>query len=136
MARKVRQNIYIDRELSNALEAIASGPHANKSRLVNDAVAAWLARRGTKEIDDLLKGRLDRISREIAHTRRDLEVVMESLSLFVRHQLTVTAPLPESDSAALAVGRDRFERFVGQVGRQIASGRRTLKASDDAGGQP
>lgn len=123
---KVRQNLYIDREISDALEALAAGPGANKSRLVNDAVASWLARRGTKEVDDLLKGRLDRMSREIAGARRDLEVLLESLSLFVRYQLTVTAPLPDADSAARAIGRDRFEAFVAQVGRQLAAGSRTL----------
>ena len=101
---KVRQNLYIDRELSEALEALAASPGANKSRLVNDALASWLARHGSKEVDDLLKVRLDRMSR----------------------QLLVTAPLPEADSAALAIGLERFEKFVGQVGRQLASGRRTL----------
>jgi hypothetical protein len=125
---KVRQNLYIDRELSDALEALAAGPGGNKSRLVNDALAAWLARRGSKEIDDLLKPRLDRISREIGHARRDIEVLLESLSLFVRYQLMVTAPLPEGDAAAVAVGRDRFEKFVAQVGRQLAGGRRSLGA--------
>lgn len=123
---KVRQNLYIDREISDALEALAAGPGGNKSRLVNDAVASWLARRGTREIDDLLKGRLDRMSREIAGARRDLEVLLESLSLFVRYQLTVTAPLPDADTAARAIGRDRFEAFVAQVGRQLAAGTRTL----------
>ena len=130
---KVRQNLYIDREISDALEALASGPGANKSRLVNDAVASWLARRGTREVDDLLKGRLDRISREIAGARRDLEVLLESLSLFVRYQLTVTAPLPDADTAARAIGRDRFEAFVAQVGRQLAGGTRTLGEATGAG---
>lgn len=128
---KVRQNLYIDREISDALEALASGPGANKSRLVNDALAAWLARRGTKEVDDLLKGRLDRMSRELAAIRRDGEVMRESLSLFVRYQLTVTAPLPDNDKVALAIGRDRFEAFVRQVGRQLASGQPTLGAPVD-----
>ncbi len=130
---KVRQNLYIDREISDALEALAAGPGANKSRLVNDAVASWLARRGTREVDDLLKGRLDRMSREIAGARRDLEVLLESLSLFVRYQLTVTAPLPDADSAARAIGRDRFEAFVAQVGRQLAGGTRTLGDAASAG---
>lgn len=64
--------------------------------------------------------------REIGLVRRDIDVVLESLALFVRYQLLVTAPLPEADSAALAIGLERFEKFVGQVGRQLASGRRTL----------
>ena len=130
---KVRQNLYIDRELSDALEALAAGPGVNKSRLVNDAVAAWLARRASREVDDLLKVRLDRISRELGHARRDLEVLLESLSLFVRYQLMVTAPLPEADAAARAVGRDRFEAFVAQVGRQLAGGTRTLGCDQEGG---
>jgi hypothetical protein len=130
---KVRQNLYIDRELSDALEALAARPGANKSRLVNDAVAAWLARRASSEVDDLLKVRLDRISREIGHARRDLEVLLESLSLFVRYQLMVTAPLPEADAAARAVGKDRFEAFVAQVGRQLAAGKRTLGSESAEG---
>jgi predicted transcriptional regulator len=128
---KIRQNLYIDRELSDALEALATGPGANKSRMVNAAIASWLARRATQEVDDLFKHRLDRISREQSLVRRDLEVLLESLSLFVRYQLMVTAPLPENDAAAIAVGRDRFEKFVAQLGRQLAGGKRTL--GQDAG---
>lgn len=128
---KVRQNLYIDRELSDALEALAAGTAGNKSRLVNDALADWLSRRGTKQVDDLLKLRLDRISREIGHARRDIDVLLESLSLFVRYQLMVTAPLPDADAAAIAVGRDRFEKFVAQVGRQLAAGKRSIGHAPD-----
>jgi predicted transcriptional regulator len=124
---KIRQNLYIDREISEALTALAAGETGNKSRMVNDALHDWLARRGSKEVDDLLRLRLDRLSREIAHARRDIEVLLESLSLFVRYQLMVTAPLPEADAAAVAVGRERFDKFVAQVGRQLASNRRTLE---------
>lgn len=123
---KIRQNLYLDRELGEALEALAAGRGGNKSRIVNDALADWLARRATKEVDDLLKVRLDRISRELRLARRDLEVLLESLSLFVRYQLMVTAPLPEADAAAVAIGRERFEKFVAQLGRQLAGGARTL----------
>lgn len=130
---KVRQNLYLDRTVSEALEILARGQRGNKSRLVNDALAAWLARRGNREIDDHLKLRLDRISREQERIRRDLEVLLESLSLFIRYQLTVTAPLPDGDQVALAMGRDRFEKFVGQVGRQIATGTRTLGDTDRLG---
>ena len=123
---KIRQNLYMDRELSDALEALATGPGANKSRLVNDAVSAWLSRRATQEVDDLFRHRLDRISREQALIRRDLEVLLESLALFVRYQLMVTAPLPENDAAAIALGHQRFDQFIGQLGRQLAAGKRTL----------
>lgn len=132
---KIRQNLYIDREIGDALEALAAGNRGNKSRLVNDALKDWLARRGTKEIDDLLKVRLDRLSRELDGARRDIDVLLESLSLFVRYQLMVTAPLPEADAAGRAIGRDRFESFVAQVGRQIAGGTRTLAPTAPKGGK-
>jgi predicted transcriptional regulator len=125
---KLRQNLYIDSELVDALDALARRRGGNKSRIVNEAVKTWLARRGAREIDDLLKPRLDRLSREIDACRRDIEVVLEALSLFVRYQLTVTAPLPEADSAARAIGNERFDRFIAQLGRQIAAGQRTLGA--------
>ncbi|MEH3101632.1 CopG family transcriptional regulator [Sphingomonas adhaesiva] len=123
---KVRQNLYLDREISDALEALATGPGANKSRLVNDALADWLARRATRQVDDLFRHRLDRMSRDLAGIHRDVEVLLESLSLFVRYQLTVTAPLPVADVAAQAVGKARFEAFLNQVARQVAEGTRTL----------
>ena len=133
---KMRQNLYIDRQIGEALEALAAKPGATKSGIVNDALAAWIARRGAKEVDDLLKIRLDRISRELAAARRDIEVLLESLSLFVRYQLMVTAPLPEADSAARAIGRERFEAFVTQVGRQIGAGARTFGGASGAEGEP
>lgn len=131
---KVRQNLYIDSELGKSLDELVRRG-GNKSRIVNEALKVWLARRGAKEIDDLLKPRLDRLSRETAKCRRDIEVVLEALSLFIRYQLTVTAPLPEADSAALAVGNARFERFIAQLGRQIASGARTLGAAGEGDGE-
>jgi hypothetical protein len=51
--------------------------------------------------------------------------------VFVRYVLTVNAPLPEGDTAAQAVGRDRFKAFVERVGRQLASGRLTLLGEDE-----
>jgi len=123
---KVRQNLYLDREITDALEAMAAGPNGNKSQLVNNALANWLARRSASQLDDTFKVRLDRMSREQARLARDLEVLLESFALFVRYQLIVTAPVPEGDTAALAIGRDRFEKFIGQVGRQLASGKRTF----------
>ena len=126
---KVRQNLYIDRDLADALDALVIRRGGNKSRIVNASLRDWLARRASKEVDDLLKVRLDRISREVAAGRRDIEVVLEALALFVRYQLTVTAPLPEADTAALAAGNQRFERFIAQLGRQLAGGERTLGSS-------
>lgn len=133
---KARQNLYLDQQLSEALDALARKPGATKSGIVNEAVAAYIARRGSKEVEDLLKVRLDRMSREMQRIARDLEILLESHALFVRYQLMVTAPLPEGDKAARAVGRERFEAFVAQVGRQIGSGKRTFGEPERDGIDP
>src|SRR3546814_19817140 len=82
-------------------------PGSSKSAILADAVAAWFNRRGSNELDDRFGLRLNRISTQLNRIERDGQVLLESLALFVRYQLTVTAPLPEADQAARAVGRDR-----------------------------
>lgn len=132
-APKIRQNLYIDREIGDALEAMAKGRAGNKSRLVNDALRSWIRHRGASEIDAAYRMRLNELSRELSGARRDIDVLMESLALFIRYQLTVTPPLADSDAAGRAQGRERFEAFIAQVGRQIATGRRTIAVDDVEG---
>lgn len=132
---KPRHHLYFDEALTEQLEALAAKPGSSKSAIVSDALRAYLARRGSKELDDMLKVRLDRISNQLRRIERDGHVLLESLALFVRYQLTVTAPLPEADQAGRAIGRDRFEAFVAQVGRQLAGGKRTLASREEEGGR-
>jgi len=128
---KIRHQLFLDADLSEKLEALAAKPGASKSAILADAVAAWLNRRGAQELDDRFGLRLNRISAQLNRIERDGQVLLESLALFVRYQLTVTAPLPEPDPAARAIGRDRFQSFVDQVGRQIADGGRTLSSKSE-----
>ena len=128
---KVRHQLFLDTDVSEKLAALAAKPGASKSAILADAVVAWLNRRGAHELDERFGQRLNRISAQLNRIERDGHALLESLALFVRYQLTVTAPLPEPDQAARAVGHDRFEAFVDQVGRQIARGGRTLKAKAD-----
>lgn len=131
---KPRHHLYLDEELTARLDLLASKPGTSKSAIISDALREYLNRRATREVDDLLKHRLDRISKQLGRIERDGYVLLETLSLFVRYQLTVTAPLPEADKAGQAVGRERFHRFVDQVGRQLATGRSIDAMADD--GEP
>jgi hypothetical protein len=127
---KCRHQLYLDADISERLETLAAKPGASKSAILADAVQAWLTKRGSHELDDRFGQRLERISAQLGRVERDQQVVMESLALFIRFFLTVNAPLPESDRAARAVGRDRFKAFIAQVGRNLASGTRTLQPAD------
>lgn len=122
---KPRHHIYLDDELTEKLDALAATPGSSKSAIVSDALRAYLDSRGAKELDDRLKVRIGKLGDQLARVERNLDVVLESFALFVRYQLAVTPPLPEADQkAARAVGHDRFQAFITQVGRRIAGGRR------------
>lgn len=131
---RIRHQLFLDPDLSARLETLAAKPGVSKSTILADAVTAWLNRRGSQELDERFGLRLHRISDQLDRIERDGQVLLESLALFVRYQLTVTAPLPEPDKAARAVGQERFQKFIDQVGRQIAARRRTL--SGDQEGDP
>lgn len=132
---KPRLNVYLDAEVASQLEALASRPGTSKSAIIADALRHYVSRRGAHEIDEPLRIRLDRLAREHKAILRDLEILLESLALFVRFFLTINAHIPEPDMTARAVGQDRFQRFIEQVGRQIASGKSTLPRDSDEGGQ-
>jgi hypothetical protein len=133
---KPRFNLYFDEEVARQLEALAAKPGASKSAIVADALRQYVNRRGAHEIDEALRIRLDRLSRENGLIRRDIQILLESLALFVRFFLTLNAHTPEPDKATRALGQDRFHRFIDQVGRQIASGKRSLGRDDDGGAGP
>ena len=128
---KPRHNIYIDEETSAELEALAAKPGASKSAIVSDAIRHYIRHRGAHQIDEALKIRLDRVTRDMGLIRRDLDVLTESLAFFVKLYLTFNAHTPVPDASAQAVARDRFQKFIEQVGRQIAGGKRSLARKDE-----
>lgn len=123
---KVRHQLFLPRSLSDRLEALAAKPGATKSAILVDALSAWLNRRGASELEDRFSIRLDRLTRAIGRVDRDTYVILETLALFIRFELAIQTPLAENDQAGRALGAKRFEAFVNQVGRQVATGRRTL----------
>lgn len=121
---KPRHHLYFDDALTAQLEALAAKPGSSKSAIVSDALRSYLARRGSKELDDMLKTRLDRFGRQLGRLERDVEILLETLALFIRYEFTVTPQLPERDQAAArAVAQDRYQAFIDQVGRRIAGGK-------------
>jgi len=126
MAERVRHQLFLPQAVSDRLEALAAAPGATKSAILADAVTAWLNRRGVSELEDRFAMRLDRMSNALGRIERDSHVALETLALFIRFELAIQAPLAENDVAGRALARERFEAFVTQVGRAVATGRRTL----------
>src|ERR1700749_3541968 len=97
---KPRHNLYLDEDVAEQLGKLTDKAGSSKSAIVNDAVKAYLARRGAKELDDVFKQRLERIGEQLRRLERDQSVMIESFALYVRYELGITPPLPASEQAA------------------------------------
>lgn len=123
---KPRQNIYLDDDLNQHLETLAAKPGSSKSAIIRDALTAYLARRGAKELQDAFSKRLDEISKQLNTIERQQRILIESLALFIRFHLGMLPALPESEQAAAhALGTKRYQSFITQVSRLLASGKNT-----------
>lgn len=121
---KPRHHLYLDDALTAELERLAKMPGGSKSAIVTDALRSHFTRGAAHEVDAVLKTRLDRFARAVGRVERNQEILLETLALYVRWQLTVTPPLPESEQAAArASGEARFASFIDQLSRRLAAGR-------------
>jgi hypothetical protein len=59
---------------------------------------------------------------------RDQTILIETIALFIRYQLSVIAPLPDShQDAARAQGKARFQQFIEQLARHLQRGGSLVK---------
>jgi AcrR family transcriptional regulator len=123
---KRRYTIYLSRKIAERFNTVARVNGA-KSALVEQALDRHLDPERTKTHDEALLRRMDGLSHGLSTIERDVAIATETLSLFVRYYLTVTPPVAKDDhDAARATGRQRFEKFVAQVGQRLASDRRLV----------
>ncbi|MFB9984307.1 CopG family transcriptional regulator [Mesorhizobium newzealandense] len=130
---RIRHQFLLEPGLSEKLDNLSRDPSTTKSAVVAKAVEAFIERRGENDLDQRYGKRLDRLSRELDHIRRDVEMVLESLALFIRFSITLHAHTPVPDRATQAIAQERFDKFVEQVGRQIASGKKSLGEANGGG---
>jgi predicted DNA-binding protein len=124
---KRRYSILLSSELAERFERVAKLRNGAKSALVEEALDRRLNPEKYPLLDDALLRRLDEQATSLATLRRDAAINTEMISLFVRYFLTITPPLADSEQQpARTLGRQRFEVFVAQIGRRIASDRRLV----------
>src|SRR3546814_4320061 len=83
---KVRYQLFLEPRRAERLEEMAAQPVVARSDILVAALDAWLTRQGSNELDERFGPRLDRMSLQIGRLGRDLQVLLESLSLFVHQQ--------------------------------------------------
>jgi predicted transcriptional regulator len=124
---KRRYSVLLSQELAERFERVAGLRRGSKSAIVEEALDRRLFPEKYPLIGDALLRRLDEQSRTIATLKRDTVIVAEMLSLFVRYYLTIAPPLGQKEQQpARELGRERFQVFVTQIGRRLASDRRLV----------
>ncbi len=124
--RKRKFTIYLSRSVADRFNAVARVNGA-KSALVEKALDRQLDPDRAKRQDEALLRRMDGLSKGLSVIERDVAIATETLSLFVRYYLMVTPPVSKDDQeAARTLGQSRFETFVVQVGRRLATDQRLV----------
>ncbi|SNS99146.1 hypothetical protein SAMN06295912_1296 [Sphingomonas laterariae] len=123
---QVRYQLFVPKPLSDRFEAMVREGGATKSALLAAALEDWLDRKGANDIQIWFGGRLDRINRQLSRLDRNDRIAIESLAVLARYILTNLIPVAESDTVAMAYGRDRFDRLVQRVAEALATGRQSI----------
>lgn len=128
MPTRTRRNVYFDPALLKQVDALATRRKVSASAIVEAATASFLSGDTTEKLEAAMSRRLDKLGRQIDTLDEDLAVLGETLSLFILIWLSSTPPLPENaQAAARAKGAERFEGFMQNLGKRLASGDRFLK---------
>jgi len=129
--KKTRCQVLTDADLAEEIETYCRRARITKSDFFNKALKAYFEQRGETEIDRRYCKRLDKLSGDLERMRRDEEMILESLALFIRFSIAMNANKPLPDKATMAIAHERYLRFVDQVGHQIARGRMPFGDKDE-----
>lgn len=125
---RTRLSVFIEPDHARRLNQLALVKGLSKSQIVAAAIASHLSPDGGDRREAALTARLDKLTRQYERVERDQTILIETVALFVRHSLTVTAPLPAAhQDAAAAQGRARFAQFVEQLARRLQQGRSLVR---------
>lgn len=127
---KPRHHLYLDDELTDELEALARKPGASKSSIVADALRQYLRHRGANAQEQALTKRLDRLSQMAIRNNRDIELLQEAVTEFVRIYLLLTGNVSNPDDQMYSIGTKRFDAYVERVGKGVTQGSRLARLAD------
>ncbi|KHJ54587.1 CopG family transcriptional regulator [Aureimonas altamirensis] len=128
MTTRTRLNLYFDPALMPQIESLALRRKVSKSAIVEAAVMSYLSGDSADQLEAAMSRRLDKLGRQIDTLDLDLAVLGETVAQFIHFWMTITPPLTgAAQSAARAKGAERFEGFMQNLGRRLATGDRFLK---------
>lgn len=120
---RARINVYLEVQHEKQLLDICAVRGLSKSSVIAAALASFLSPEGADRREAAIAKRLDKLTHQYERVARDQTILIETLALFVRYYLSVTAAIPESmQEAARAHGKARFGQFIEQLARHLQRG--------------
>ena len=117
---KRRISVYLTPEAERLLKRATADGGATRSGVVDAALKALLDETAKQSELAQLSTRLQKLARAAERIADETTAQTETLALFILYYLCITPPLPESTRAAAeALGKKRFDRFIGQVGARL-----------------
>jgi hypothetical protein len=123
-----RINVYLELDHDKRLKDFCAMRGLSKSSVVAAALASFISPEGADRREAAIARRLDKLGNQFERVSRDQTILTETLALFIRYQLSVTAPIPAvHQEAARAQGRARFQQFIEQLARHLQRGGSLVK---------
>src|SRR5262245_38994852 len=115
-----RHALYLSAAMTERLKLIAETHRLSKSEILERALQAHLATEGDGGPPHILALQQERNERALGRLERDVAITTELLATFVRYFLTITPPLPVSETdAARALGQQRFQQVIAGIARRL-----------------
>lgn len=125
MTRCCRHNLYLSRAISKHLVQASVSPGVSQSAVVEAALRQFFDPDQAPQA--VLVRRLDRHGRLLERQLHHIDLVLETLALFVQSYFNAVPPLaPAALEAQKALGARRFDAFIHELGRRMTGGGTTL----------
>ena len=123
-----RLNVYIEVEHVKRLRELSASRGVSKSAIVAASLASFLSPDAADRREAATAKRLDRRSNQFERLERDQSILIETLALFIRYELSVSTAIHEDHQEAVrAQGKVRFAKFVEQLGKHLQRGGSLVK---------
>jgi len=123
-----RMNVYLELEHVRQLRELSTTKGVSKSAVVAAALASFLSPDAADRREAAISKRLDRLSNQFERLERDQTILIETLALFIRYELSVSTAIPEDHEGGVRTqGKVRFAKFVEQLARHLQRGGSLVK---------
>jgi predicted DNA-binding protein len=119
---KTKIGVYLTDDVAKRLKTAVRRSDTTKSDIVNEALDRFFNRKDEKDLDGEVLHRMKGLAKRVWRIHREVEIIAETLALHIRQFMMITPPVSKIDQAAARkLGNERYEVFVKEVSKRIAS---------------